>query len=130
MKINFVVEDMFVFKYIGCATVARTIYRGLKKQNGIDLTWERYKFHADISHYHTFGPIALLNRRLASGKKILTAHSTPRVISGNWPLPGRLIKDTLTFTENLIISSPSPRPVKRRCRRWSPMFLSREYQTE
>ncbi|MBP9008287.1 MAG: glycosyltransferase family 4 protein [Methanospirillum sp.] len=86
MKINFVVEDMFVFKYIGCATVARTIYRGLKKQNGIDLTWERYKFHADISHYHTFGPIALLNRRLASGKKILTAHSTPRVNIGNLAL--------------------------------------------
>ncbi|HOJ96040.1 MAG TPA: glycosyltransferase family 4 protein [Methanospirillum sp.] len=86
MKINFVVEDMFVFKYIGCSTVARTLYHGLKKQNGIDLTWERYKFHADISHYHTFGPIALLNRRLASGKKILTAHSTPRVNIGNLAL--------------------------------------------
>jgi glycosyltransferase involved in cell wall biosynthesis len=86
MKINFVVEDMFVFKYIGCSTVAKTLYRGLKNQNGIDISWERYKFQADISHYHTFGPIALLNRRLASGKKILTAHSTPRVNIGNLAL--------------------------------------------
>lgn len=86
MKINFVVEDMLVFKYIGCSTVARTLYRSLKKQENIQVTWERYRFHADISHYHTFGPVALANRRLARGKKILTAHSTPRVNIGNLAL--------------------------------------------
>lgn len=86
MRINFVVEDMFVFKYIGCSTVARTLYNSLKKQNGIDLTWKRYRYQADLFHYHTFGPVALLNQRLASGKKILTAHSTPRVNIGNLAL--------------------------------------------
>lgn len=87
MKVNFVVEDMLFFKYIGCSTVARSLYRGLKNQNnGITVSWKRYQYHADISHYHTFGPIALMNRRLASGKKILTAHSTPRVNIGNLAL--------------------------------------------
>ena len=92
MKVNFVVEDMFVFKYIGCSTVARSLYRGLKNSNGINISWERYKFDADISHYHTFGPIALLNRRFASGKKLLTAHSTPRVNVGNLALTNTINK--------------------------------------
>ena len=65
MDINFVVEDMLLFKYIGCSTVARTLYKSLKQEPGLNLTWERFKYQADISHYHTFGPIALLNRRLA-----------------------------------------------------------------
>jgi len=92
MNVNFVVEDMFLFKYIGCSTVARTIYRGLKKQNGLSLSWDRFSYDADISHYHTFGPIALLNRRLASGKQILTAHSTPRVNVGNLALTNTINK--------------------------------------
>lgn len=86
MDINFVVEDMFLFKYIGCSTVARTLYKSLKKHNGMNLTWERFRYNADISHYHTFGPIALLNRRLSGGHRILTAHSTPRVNIGNLAL--------------------------------------------
>ena len=84
--INFVVEDMFLFKYIGCSTVARTLYNSLKQHNGMNLTWERFRYNAEISHYHTFGPIALLNRRLSGGHKILTAHSTPRVNIGNLAL--------------------------------------------
>lgn len=84
--INFVVEDMFLFKYIGCSTVARTLYKSLKQEPDLNLTWERFKYQADISHYHTFGPIALLNRRLSGGKRILTAHSTPRVNIGNLAL--------------------------------------------
>ncbi len=88
MDVNYVVEDMFIFKYIGCSTVARSVYKSIKKEgcDGINLTWDRKKVNADISHYHTFGPIALLNRRLASGTKILTAHSTPRVNLGNLAL--------------------------------------------
>jgi glycosyltransferase involved in cell wall biosynthesis len=86
MDINFVVEDMFLFKYIGCSTVARTLYKILKQQNGMNLTMDRFRCNADISHYHTFGPIALLNRRLAGGHRILTAHSTPRVNIGNLAL--------------------------------------------
>ena len=27
IKVNFYVEDMLFFKYIGCATVAKTLYR-------------------------------------------------------------------------------------------------------
>lgn len=86
MDVNFVVEDMFLFKYIGCSTVARTLYKSLKQEPGMNLTWERFRYDADISHYHTFGPIALLNRRLSGGRRILTAHSTPRVNIGNLAL--------------------------------------------
>ena len=86
MDINFVVEDMFLFKYIGCSTVARTLYKSLRQNPELNMTWERFRYHADISHYHTFGPIALLNRRLSGGKRILTAHSTPRVNVGNLAL--------------------------------------------
>jgi glycosyltransferase involved in cell wall biosynthesis len=86
MDINFVVEDMLLFKYIGCSTVARTLYKSLKQEPGMNITWERFRYQTDISHYHTFGPIALLNRRLSGGKRILTAHSTPRVNIGNLAL--------------------------------------------
>lgn len=86
MDVNFVVEDMFLFKYIGCSTVAKTLFRHLKQQNGMNLSWERFRYNADVSHYHTFGPIALLNRRLSGGRRILTAHSTPRVNIGNLAL--------------------------------------------
>ncbi|HWQ68253.1 MAG TPA: glycosyltransferase family 4 protein [Methanospirillum sp.] len=86
MDINFVVEDMFLFKYIGCSTVARSLYKSMKLEPGVNLTWDRYRCDTDIAHYHTFGPIALLNRRLSNGKRILTAHSTPRVNIGNLSL--------------------------------------------
>lgn len=86
MDVNFVVEDMFFFKYIGCSTAARTLYKSLKKRPGLNMTWEQFRLNTDISHYHTFGPIALLNRRLSGGKRILTAHSTPRVNVGNLAL--------------------------------------------
>lgn len=108
MRINFVVEDMFVFKYIGCSTVARTLYNSLKKQNEVSLTWERYRYQADIFHYHTFGPVALINRRLASGKKILTAHSTPRVNIGNLALSrtiNRLYPDIYRKFDHIITIS-------------------------
>ncbi|PKL60109.1 MAG: glycosyl transferase family 1, partial [Methanomicrobiales archaeon HGW-Methanomicrobiales-4] len=86
MDINFVVEDMFLFKYIGCSTVARTLYKNLKQRPELKLTWDQFRYDTEISHYHTFGPIALLNRRLSGGKRILTAHSTPRVNIGNLAL--------------------------------------------
>jgi glycosyltransferase involved in cell wall biosynthesis len=83
MKINFFVEDMLFFRYIGCATVAKTLYRQLQGELGIEVSWKSFSNHADIVHFHTFGPIAGLNRRMARGKKILTAHSTPRINMGN-----------------------------------------------
>jgi len=42
-----------------------------------------YDFSADISHYHTFGPFALMHEKCDKGIHVLTAHSTPRVNEGN-----------------------------------------------
>lgn len=83
IKVNFYVEDMLFFKYIGCATVAKTLYRELSTMDNLRLSWKGLPDNDDLVHYHTFGPFALLNRRLAGGKKVLTAHSTPRINRGN-----------------------------------------------
>jgi glycosyltransferase involved in cell wall biosynthesis len=92
VDVNFVVEDMLFFKYIGCSTVARALYKNLKTRGDLEVTWEQFRFDSDVSHYHTFGPIALLNRRLASGRRILTAHSTPRINNGNLALTSAINK--------------------------------------
>ncbi|MDD1710353.1 MAG: glycosyltransferase family 4 protein [Methanoregulaceae archaeon] len=92
MKINFYVEDMLFFKYIGCATVAKTLYGQLSTMDGIELRWKGLPDNDDLVHYHTFGPFALLHRRLSRGKKILTAHSTPRINVGNLALASRINK--------------------------------------
>jgi 1,2-diacylglycerol-3-alpha-glucose alpha-1,2-galactosyltransferase len=83
MKITFYVEDMLFFKYIGCATVAKTLYRQLASMDGVTMSWKGLPNRADLVHYHTFGPLALVNRRMAKGKTVLTAHSTPRINIGN-----------------------------------------------
>ena len=83
IRVNFYVEDMLFFKYIGCATVAKTLYRELGAIDGLELSWKGLPDSDDLVHYHTFGPFALLNRRFAGGKKVLTAHSTPRINMGN-----------------------------------------------
>jgi glycosyltransferase involved in cell wall biosynthesis len=83
MKVRFYVEDMLFFKYIGCATVAKTLFRQLCTMDGIEASWKGLAGTADIVHYHTFGPLALVNRKIAGGKKVLTAHSTPRINIGN-----------------------------------------------
>lgn len=83
VRVNFFVEDMLFFRYIGCATVAKTLYRQLQEEPGLEVSWKSFSNHADIVHYHTFGPLAGLNRRMSRGKKVLTAHSTPRINMGN-----------------------------------------------
>jgi 1,2-diacylglycerol-3-alpha-glucose alpha-1,2-galactosyltransferase len=83
VKVNFFVEDMLFFKYIGCATVARTLYREIAAVPGINVSWKGYHPAADLVHYHTFGPIALLHRKVVTGRQVLTAHSTPRINNGN-----------------------------------------------
>jgi 1,2-diacylglycerol-3-alpha-glucose alpha-1,2-galactosyltransferase len=83
MKVKFYVEDMLFFKYIGCATVAKTLYRQLATMDGIEVSWKGLPDDADLVHYHTFGPLALMNRKIARGRKVLTAHSTPRINLGN-----------------------------------------------
>ncbi len=79
MKVKFYVEDMLFFKYIGCATVAKTLYRQLTDMDEIEVSWKGLPDKADLIHYHTFGPLALMNRKMAQGKTVLTAHSTPRI---------------------------------------------------
>jgi len=69
MKVNFYVEDMLFFRYIGCSTVAKTLYNTLRGLPGLEVTWKKYGNSADIVHYHTFGPFAGLNRRLSRGKR-------------------------------------------------------------
>lgn len=83
MRVSFYVEDQFFFRYIGCATAARTVYRALCRLDGLDLSWKRGTADADLVHYHTFGPLALHNRRRSNGVSVLTAHSTPRLNQGN-----------------------------------------------
>jgi len=51
--------------------------------DGLEISWKGFPDNDDIVHYHTFGPFAMLNRKLAKGKKVLTAHSTPRINMGN-----------------------------------------------
>lgn len=83
MKINIFVEDLLFFKYIGCSTAAKTLYRELSKMPDMDIAWNSKSSDFDVVHYHSFGPLSLLNRKYSRGVKVLTAHSTPRVNQGN-----------------------------------------------
>ncbi|MGC9434716.1 MAG: glycosyltransferase family 4 protein [Methanomicrobiales archaeon] len=83
MKVNIFVEDFLFFRYIGCATAAKSLYRELHSANGVEVLQNSYRDHVDITHYHTFGPLALTHRRFTDGKTVLTAHSTPRINEGN-----------------------------------------------
>jgi glycosyltransferase involved in cell wall biosynthesis len=83
MKVNFFVEDLLFLRYIGCATVARTLYRQLAMEDGIEVSWKGYIHKADIVHFHTFGPWAAVKRWTVRSRKVLTAHSTPRINVGN-----------------------------------------------
>ena len=81
MKVNFVVEDSGMFKYLGCASVARDLYKGLSKS--IDIKWNSKSKDFDIAHFHTFGPKALWYAKRFKGKKVITAHSTPHLNNEN-----------------------------------------------
>ena len=84
MKLNFFVEDMLFFKYIGCATLAKMLYNALTREESCpDIAWNARGRDFDLVHYHTFGPLALTNRKYSHGVKVLTAHSTPRLNTGN-----------------------------------------------
>ncbi|VVB90523.1 Trehalose synthase [uncultured archaeon] len=83
MKINIFVEDFLFFKYIGCSTAAKSLYRELSRMPGFDVSWNSKSSDFDVVHYHSFGPLSLLNRQYSGGVKVLTAHSTPRVNDGN-----------------------------------------------
>lgn len=81
MRINFVVEDFGVFKYLGCATAAKNLYEELSKK--IDVSWNDKSTDFDIAHFHTFGPQSLIYAKKFKGKKIITSHSTPSLNRGN-----------------------------------------------
>lgn len=80
---NIFVEDLLFFRYIGCSTAARTLFRHLSGMNDIEVSWNSKDRDFDVVHYHTFGPLALLNKKSCNGIKVLTAHSTPRINEGN-----------------------------------------------
>jgi 1,2-diacylglycerol-3-alpha-glucose alpha-1,2-galactosyltransferase len=88
MRINYIVEDFSVFKYIGCATAARAIYRNMPRDADLDLSWNSAARGVDLAHFHTFGPLALGYRLYTKGVKVLTAHSTPHTNLGNIGLSG------------------------------------------
>jgi 1,2-diacylglycerol-3-alpha-glucose alpha-1,2-galactosyltransferase len=90
MKINIFVEDMFFLKYIGCSTAAKALYRELSIMPGMEVSWNSTSSDFDVVHYHSFGPLSLLNRKFSRGIKVLTAHSTPRVNYGNLAFSGTL----------------------------------------
>ncbi|KUG19748.1 MAG: glycosyltransferase family 4 protein [Methanomicrobiaceae archaeon] len=83
MRVNIFVEDYFFLKYIGCATAARTLYKRLAQLPGMEISRNSYRDAFDLTHYHTFGPWALYHQKVTNGKKVLTAHSTPRINDGN-----------------------------------------------
>jgi 1,2-diacylglycerol-3-alpha-glucose alpha-1,2-galactosyltransferase len=83
MRVNFFVEDMLFFKYIGCATAARSLFTALSAKPDIEITYNGRGGEFDLCHYHTFGPLALAHKRQQPGITLLTAHSTPRVNENN-----------------------------------------------
>ncbi len=83
MRVNIFVENLFYFKYIGCSTAAKTLYNELSRMPGMSVSWNSNSHDFDLVHYHTFGPLSLLNRKYSQGIKVLTAHSTPRINEGN-----------------------------------------------
>jgi len=85
MKVNFIIEDMGKFKYLGCATAAKNLYNGMSDK--IDISWNDKSLDFDVAHFHTFGPISLIYAKRFKGKKIITAHSTPNLNIGNISFP-------------------------------------------
>ncbi|HDR72680.1 MAG TPA: glycosyltransferase [Methanoculleus sp.] len=83
MNVNFFVEDMLFFKYIGCATAAKTLYKALLQDRSVDVSYNAMSSTFDVVHYHTFGPLALSNEKMNRGCSVLTAHSTPRINEDN-----------------------------------------------
>jgi len=115
MRVNFVVEDFSVFKYIGCATAAKMIFRNLPV-DGILPSWNSYRRDVDVAHFHTFGPLALLYRTYTKGVRLLTAHSTPHTNVGNIASSGlvnRLYPPIYRGFDHIItVSAPCDRDVR------------------
>ncbi len=83
MKINFIVEDLLFFKYVGSTTAARMLFSALGKIPDLEVSWNSREKDFDVLHFHTFGPMALWHRRNSRGVQVVTAHSTPRLNQEN-----------------------------------------------
>lgn len=79
MRVNFVVEDLRSMKYIGCSTLAKSLYENLE----IEKAWNSLNTDSDLDHFHTFGPFSLFLNLKENRPSVLTAHSTPRANVGN-----------------------------------------------
>ncbi|MDD1678997.1 MAG: glycosyltransferase family 4 protein [Methanomicrobiales archaeon] len=88
MRVNFIVEDLSLFKYIGSTTAARMLYRALKGFPDLEVTWNSPEKDFDLVHYHSFGPFALWYKWRSGGLAVVTAHSTPRLNRQNLALAG------------------------------------------
>ena len=80
MKINFIIEQSFGLKYLGCATVSKQLMDVLIKK-GVDVSLNSKDFGFDIVHAHTFGPLAMSQNKKTTS--IISAHSTPSINTGN-----------------------------------------------
>ncbi len=79
MRVNFVVEDLGSMKYVGCSTLAKSLFENLE----IDKRWNSLNSDSDLDHFHTFGPFSLFLNLKEIRPSVLTAHSTPRANVGN-----------------------------------------------
>ena len=86
MKVNFIVEDKGVLKYLGCATAAKNLCNELSKK--IEISYNDSSTDYDLAHFHTFGPRSIWYLKRFKGKSVITAHSTPNLNTGNLAFPG------------------------------------------
>jgi glycosyltransferase involved in cell wall biosynthesis len=117
MRVNIFVEDLLFFRFIGCASVAHTLFSQLSRLREVDVSFNAHGQDFDLVHYHTFGPLSLLNRKYSNGVKILTAHSTPRVNVGNLAFSSRINsyypKIYRKFDHIITISRPCQREIEK-----------------
>jgi glycosyltransferase involved in cell wall biosynthesis len=117
MRVNIFVEDLLFFRFIGCASVAHTLFSQLSRLRDLDVSFNAHGQDFDLVHYHTFGPLSLLNRKYSDGVKILTAHSTPRVNVGNLAFSNRINsyypKIYRKFDHIVTISRPCQREIEK-----------------
>jgi len=117
LRVNIFTEDFLFLRYIGCATAAKSLYSGISERGDVEVLRNSFRGDADITHYHTFGPLALTHRHLTEGKTILTAHSTPRLNEGNvafYRAINRLYPRIYRKFDHIItISEPCHREVQR-----------------
>jgi glycosyltransferase involved in cell wall biosynthesis len=88
MRVNFIVEDLFFFKYIGSTTAAKMLLQALRNIPGLEVAWNSRQKDFDLVHFHSFGPFALWYKHWSTGISVITAHSTPRLNRQNLAVAG------------------------------------------